>query len=357
MIYHDNPQVEESDFLDLLEKSKQSIITRLRYNPVESSKLSGDAFELLTYEEMCKNAISTPFEGRLIHTADREFPDIVAAGYYGIEVKATKKDGWTSIGNSVLESSRISTVKRIYILFGKLGGTPDVMCRRYEDCLRGIAVTHYPRYQIDMNLADGNSIFDLMNVSYDTMRNDDNPVKYVRNYYKTQMSEGDALWWIDDGDDSVPELSPVIKNYSSLDTEVRDGIKADLFILYPEILSNSSNKYKNVPAHLASRYGVVCPNVRDIFTAGGRVPMKDADGNEFTVPQVVGELIRLAPLIERKLQSQSMEELTNSWGHYVNETLDAEQAWMYEINRHAVSLELEVKLSSLYKDSLAKISR
>lgn len=351
MIYHSDPNTLESKFIEFLEISRRSVVNRLRYSTEDVSRMTGDVFERLVYEEMCIQAAGTIFENQLVHTADREFPDIIAAGFYGIEVKATKKDAWTSIGNSVLESSRISTVERIYILFGKLGGVPDVMCRKYEDCLRGIAVTHYPRYQIDMKLADGQSIFDHMNISYDTMRTDRNPVKHVRNYYKSQMSEGDALWWIDDGDDSVPQLSPVIRNYASLDSKTRDGIKADLFILYPEILSNSSSKYRNIPAYLASRYGVVCPNVRDIFTAGGQVTMRDDTGGDFKVPQIVAELVRLAPLIERKLSNQSRAELMNSWGSYVNERDEVKTAWIYEASRHSAHFGLPVSLSELYRNA------
>lgn len=356
MIYHNDPQIPEDDFLEFLELSRRAIVDKLRDGTEDVSRMSGDAFELLVFNEMCSLSEGTHFQGELIHTADREFPDIVAAGYYGIEVKATKKDGWTSIGNSVLESSRITSVEKIYILFGKLGGVPDVIYRGYEECMRGIAVTHYPRYQIDMKLVSGQSIFDHMNVSYDTMRSDKNPVRYVRNFYKSQMSEGDALWWIDDGDDSVPELSPVIRNYSSLDSDTRDGIKAELFILHPEILSNSSNKYKNVPAYLASRYGVVCANVRDIFTAGGQVILQNVDGAEFRAPQIVGELLRLAPLIDIKILQKTAVELSNSWGHHVNDSQSSKELWLSEIDRHSSTLGLDARISDLYERAVGSIA-
>lgn len=352
MIYHRNPQILEPEFLKFLELSRSAIVDKLRYSPGDVSRISGDAFELLVFNEMCIIAKDTSFQDKLVHTADREFPDIVAAGCYGVEVKATKKDAWTSIGNSVLESSRVSSVEKIYILFGKLGGVPDVICRKYEECMRGIAVTHYPRYQIDMKLPEGQSIFDHMGVTYTTMRNDKNPVRHVRSFYKSQMSEGDALWWIDDGDESAPELSPVIRNYSSLDSSTRDSIKAELFILYPEILSNSSNKYRHVPAYLASRYGVVCSNVRDIFTAGGKVTLSDQSGGTFRAPQVVGELLRLAPLIEEKIAQKTAEELTNNWGHHVNDKMSVKDLWLSEIDKHSASIGLTPHLSTLYLSTI-----
>lgn len=340
--------------MNFLEESRKAIVERLQYAEHEPSKMSGDAFEFLVFEEMRKLAIGGAFEGHIVHTEDREFPDIVASGYYGIEVKATKKDGWTSIGNSVLESSRIKNVGRIFILFGKLGGTPDVKCRKYEDCLKGIAVTHYPRYQIDMNLPAGHSIFDRMQITYDAMRSDDNPIRHVRRYYRSQMSEGDALWWIDDGKNTVPELSPVIRNYASLDSSTKDEIKADIFILHPEILSNSSVKYRDVPAYLASVHGVVCSNVRDIFTAGGRVAMKDERGNEFRVPQIVSELLRLAPLIEKKLAARSKPEISYGDENYVNDHNGARRTWLYEANKYSAHMDLPVRLSEIYSSKFNK---
>ena len=108
------------------------------------------------------------------------FPDIQAAGHFGVEVKSTKSDSWTSTGSSIVESTRIPDVSRIYMLFAKLGGnTPEFRCRPYEQCLSNIAVTHSPRYLIDMNLADNGekSIFEKMEMDYDTFRLGDG--KYI----------------------------------------------------------------------------------------------------------------------------------------------------------------------------------
>ncbi len=176
MIYVDNPTIERREIERLLLATKNSTLSSVdQYGHPE--RISGNEFEEIVYENARSCARATKLDGEIIHTADREFPDIIAADYYGIEVKATKKDDWTSIGNSVLESSRISSVEKIYLFFGKLGGNPDIKYRDYEACLKGISVTHYPRYQIDMNLPNGDSIFDKMNIPYDDLRHMNNPIK------------------------------------------------------------------------------------------------------------------------------------------------------------------------------------
>src|SRR5579863_5172717 len=52
------------------------------------------------------------------------FPDI-PLGEYGIEVKVVNADSWRSVANSVFEGTRESGVEHIYVMFGKMGGTPE----------------------------------------------------------------------------------------------------------------------------------------------------------------------------------------------------------------------------------------
>src|ERR1017187_6629158 len=61
------------------------------------------------------------------------FPDIVL-GQFGVEVKFTTNDTWRSVANSVFESFRSKDVKHIYVVFGKMGGAPEVRWGRYEEC-------------------------------------------------------------------------------------------------------------------------------------------------------------------------------------------------------------------------------
>lgn len=331
MIYVKNTEITLEEFEKLLSDTKEALLQVFDSYPGPINAISGNEFEDMVYEEAKSCASGTRFEDELVHTADREFPDIVAADYYGIEVKATKKDDWTSIGNSVLESSRIPSVEKIYMFFGKLGGKPDIRYRNYEECLKGISVTHYPRYQIDMNLPEGESIFDKMEVPYDDVRTMDNPIKVIRKYYKTQMNDGDSLWWIDDDGDSIPELSPVIRNFATLPPQKKEEITAAIMAYFPEVFrQHSTGKYEKIPAFLVSQYGVVCPNLRDLFSAGGQVEI-DYDGRKIPVSQVVSKVSGLAKLIQSHIIGKTKEELEDLWGHkIVSQFDDAESAWCKE---------------------------
>lgn len=233
------------------------------------------------------------------------------------------------------------------MFFGKLGGIPDIKIRNYEDCLRGIAVTHYPRYQIDMLMDKENSIFRKMGVEYETIRTSSNPVSSIRKYYKSQLKEGDALWWIGDDVEDMPSLSPIIKNFSSLDKDTQDTLRAEMFVYFPEIFSRNKQKYDQIPAYLASRYGVVSHNVRDIFTAGGQVEIT-YNGARFLVSQIVGNFLHVAPRIRYYLSDKNQEQLFHYWQKDSEDYSTTEEVWLKEIDLHTLHMGLPVKISTLY---------
>ena len=97
------------------------------------------------------------------------FPDIIAGNHYGVEVKSTKEDKWTSLGNSIFEGVSDKEIENIYLMFANLGATPpQFRFRPYQDCLKHIQVTHSPRYIIDMDIADNDekTIFEQMTTSF-----------------------------------------------------------------------------------------------------------------------------------------------------------------------------------------------
>jgi len=95
------------------------------------------------------------------------FPDI-EIGEYGIEVKFTLNDEWRSIANSVLETNRIEEVLHVYLLFGKMGGEPDVKWAEYEKSVMHVRTSHVPRFEVQIDAKE--SLFDIMGVPYDEFR-------------------------------------------------------------------------------------------------------------------------------------------------------------------------------------------
>ena len=244
------------------------------------AKRGGNLLEDDVEHALNVNAKGTAFEGKVKKISGQKFPDIVAARYYGIEVKSTISDHWTTTGSSILESTRLSDVERIYMTFGKLGGTNiEFISRPYEECLYDIAVTHMPRYRIDMKLPIGKTIFDKMGISYDELRQRTDPVKPVADYYTQLLRPGERLWWAGSAENTTGAAIRLFRNIPIHDKNV---YKTYACVNFPEIFSGNYDRYVT---WLASR-SIVDPSVRDQFSAGGQEPMTLSNGNVVKFPGV-----------------------------------------------------------------------
>jgi hypothetical protein len=293
-------------------------------------------------------AKGTPFENTIEKVSGQRFPDIVASKYFGVEVKSTKDDHWTSTGSSILETTRVIGVERIYMTFGKLGGTHILFkSKPYEECLYGIAVTHMPRYLIDMRLKKGETIFDKMGITYDELRNMDNPIAPVSKYYRSQLKPGESLWWAgDSGDESV---SATIRLWKNVSTDEKRRFIAYACANYPEVFGGDYDQYS---LWLTSQ-GIVDSHIRDQFSAGGQEEMNMPDGEKIKFPGVfrrvknnmdyfVHSVAQREPILTETIPAQKMELNSRlfSWVKAVskvsamneNLTMDALSMLFFETN-------------------------
>lgn len=307
MIYIAKTNAEENEFIALLEKSRElMLMSRGRENVTPAH------FETIVFDRMTEAAKGTTFEGTVKQTGVYAFPDIIAKKYFGVEVKMTTSDHWTSTGNSVLESSRIEAVERIYIMFGKFGGKFDVRYRLYQECLPEVSVTHSPRYRINMDLPLGQSIFDKIGVAYDKLRKDPNPIQKIKDYYRKQLKDGEELWWIDQWSEDRP-VSPIIRQFRSLSDKEKESFVAEAMILFPEIFGNSTTKFERAAAYLIAEYNAVSTNMRDHFSAGGKVQLK-VKGKTVLVPKLAGHLFDTAKAIKEKIDEIDAQTIAYYWG-------------------------------------------
>lgn len=197
------------------------------------------------------------------------FPDIVF-GEFGIEVKVTNKDTWRSVANSVFEGTRQRKVKYIYILFGKMGGTPSVQSGRYEDCVIHVRTSHVPRFEVE--IGPKKSLFEKMNVSYEDFSNKtpEEKMKHVREYARQRLKPGERLWWLEDSPDQAHSLPLEVRLYMSLPQEEKRKLRAEAAILCPQIVkpSRTKNKYNDATIYILTYHGILCPQARDLFSAG-----------------------------------------------------------------------------------------
>lgn len=206
-----------------------------------------------------------------MHPPAQAFPDIVL-GDVGIEVKFTESDTWRCIANSVLETNKVHSVKHICVVYCKMGGTPEVRYDDWEKAVMHVRTSHVPRFEIE--IGSKKSLFAIMGISYDDFSalEMSEKMKYIRNYAKGRLKEGEHLWWIDETAEEAEQhaLSLGVRLYTNLTVEEKTKIRAEAVLLSPGILKSGRDrhKYDDVVMFMMTYHGVLCHQVRDLFSAG-----------------------------------------------------------------------------------------
>lgn len=295
----------------MLDNTIQGLDIESKKNQNEYLDLLGNKLENVVAEVMTEKAKGTPFENSIELISGQKFPDIIANKFYGVEVKTTKQNHWTTTGNSVLESTRVDGIERIYMLFGKMINPIEFKCRPYEDCLSDVVVTHSPRYLINMDLQAGQTIFDKLDIPYNTLRNFPNPIKPITDYYRQFLKPGEEVWWLDQEEPKSTEL--IIKLWNNLPAEKRKHYMLKSMILFPEIFSNRPDKFNRLAIWLVNMEGAVCPNVRDIFTAGGKGSFNWKEFNFINVPRIILKMLESIDEIYEMMDLSDSETLKMYW--------------------------------------------
>lgn len=312
MIISENNKASQKLFENLLFRMNNLLNHDATNRPEYYEKRGGNKLEEDVYGAVCECSKGTEFHNTISLVSKQSFPDIVVNKFYGIEVKSTEKDQWKSTGSSILESTRIEGVERIYLTFGKLAKPVEFITKPYEACMSGIAVTHYPRYLINMKLNTGETIFDKMGISYDEMRKMENPAVPVAKYYKKQLKTGETLWWTGEAEEKIV-TPPTLRLWSNLSQQEKENYITKGYVLYPEIFGNSSSKYNRFAVWLALNEGILNTCVRDTFSAGGQVHMTNSKGEKLRFPAVYGRINKYKEYVKEAIETFDNEMLSESW--------------------------------------------
>ena len=197
------------------------------------------------------------------------FPDI-AIGEYGVEVKFTTNATWRSVANSVFETTRNHDVIHIYVIFGKMGGVPEVKWARYADSVIHVRTSHVPRFEVEMDAAS--SLFEKMGITYNefSVLPTEKKMHYIRQYARGRLKEGERLWWLEEKPEQEHSLPIQVRLYMSLNQKDKRRFRAEAALLCPQIVAGSraKKKYDDVAMYLLTYHGVLCPQSRDLFSAG-----------------------------------------------------------------------------------------
>jgi hypothetical protein len=259
-----NPGIsDQRSFEAVLSGIAQRLQAAARKCPFRTAREFEDAVRLASRESFGADAVTPTGNGQW-------FPDI-AIGRFGIEVKFTENQNWRCVANSILESDRRADVEEVYVMYGKMGPPAAVRWRRYESAVMHVRTSHVPRFEIDMDARE--SLFEQVGVTYDDFRRLDmqGKMKIVRAYAKRQIKGTNRrLWWIEDDTGEARDLGPDVRLYTSLSSAEKLALRAEATIVSPRVVQSSRThgKYDDAAMFLLTYHGVLCTQVRDLFSAG-----------------------------------------------------------------------------------------
>ncbi|MHB8779684.1 MAG: restriction endonuclease, partial [Anaerolineales bacterium] len=167
-------------------------------------------------------------------------------------------------------TNRIESVEKIYIVFGKIGGKPEVRWADYEQSVIHVRTSHVPRFEVE--LFASRSLFDLMGITYDEFRrlSMEEKMRHIRTYARSRLNKGERLWWLEDTPDAEHTLPIQARLYTSLSNDEKKRLRAEAVLLCPSIVDSgrSRNKYDDVVLYLLTYHGVIAHQARDLFSAG-----------------------------------------------------------------------------------------
>ena len=247
------------------------------------------------------------------------FPDI-AVGRFGVEVKFSLNDTWRSVANSVLETNRIESVEKVYLVFGKMGGKPEVRWGDYEQSVIHVRTSHVPRFEVE--LFASRSLFQLMGIGYDDFRalKMEDKMHHIRAYARSRLQKGERLWWLEDKPDADHTLPIQARLYTSLTAEEKVRLRAEATLLCPNIVKSGrdTSKYNDVVLYLLTYHGVICHQSRDLFSAGSVANPKNDDAGGIYIE-------RALKLIEAEMVKASLRMEDALFVEYWGESVQPEQ--------------------------------
>lgn len=267
------------------------------------------------------------------------FPDVIIRtpeGNWGIEVKSSKSKNWETLGGSINESTKVSDLNEIYILFGKnIDNRVQVKVKEFSRCVKSVAVTHSPRYLIDMEIDDGQDIFSLLNTTYQNVCSHNQPFDLFKEYFKEKARRSNTKFWFlsDEESERTSETYQELewKFFNQIPVPERLALISEAIILYPfDLFGYLRTIYDNSNLFFLGR-NVISNSMRDNFTAGGqfhvcgyKVPQKYSLLLNEDYLEIIRKLLTTEPTIEMKqvYETDNIQHIRIRWFREITEALE-----------------------------------
>ena len=122
-------------------------------------------------------------------------------------------------------------------------------------------------------------------------------------------------------------------------------------VLFPEIFSNRPDKFNRTSVWLVNSHGVVCPNIRDIFTAGGQGSISWKGKVYHNIPQILIKLTSLLTEIKSIIGELSLEELGLYWKIDISNPY---QSWIDLVMENLTHLKLKINIRAYLTETIIR---
>lgn len=258
--------ISHTDFEHICIKACRILDNRLATNDGNILGHSGTLFEPDVYQALKAACIEIDLPDVAIElVSGKSFPDIIIDRAYGVEVKTTAKGATMLCGNSIYETYNKYNIipSNINLISGDLFNQTAIT-KNYFDSIVSIQVTHSPRFVLDIsNDIPEESVFDSIGMeANDFVLTDRQKKTEIFQKYARKNHPDGSCWYL--------SQSSMITMISSLSKDEYALLVAEGIILFPSMISNNSRtKYDDFAMWMASEKGIISPNIRDIFSAGG----------------------------------------------------------------------------------------
>lgn len=275
-------------FDNLLSLTKEKLESRLG---VSRKKDFWKSFEEDVHAALLESSKDLHIPWKIEYISGHKFPDIVAhineKQALGIEVKtiSTRNKSWKVMGGSIMESTRVPDVSRIHIFCAKQKPF-KIKYKPFEECVENVAVTHSPRYMLDMEASEQDSLFNKLGKTYEEIRQMKNPFDAFKDFIVEQRRTNlkqrkidDDFWWYSPNSKQINSMELEDQKFANkmvglemqfwnqLTKEEQHFLRAYLLTSFPNIIEGN---YNEASKWLLQTQGVINPSFRDTFSAGGR---------------------------------------------------------------------------------------
>lgn len=275
-------------FDKLLSLTKDKLESR---SSISQKKDFWKSFEEDVHTALLESSKDLSIPWKIEYISGHKFPDIVARinkkQALGIEVKtiSTRNNSWKVMGGSIMESTRIPDVSRIHIFCAKQKPF-KIRYKPFEECVENVAVTHSPRYMLDMDTSKQDSLFSKLGKTYEEIRQMKNPFDAFKDFIVKQRKLNlnkrkvdDDFWWyspnynqintieLEDQKFANKMVGLELQFWNQITKDEQHFLRAYLLILFPNIIEGN---YNDASKWLLQTQGIINPSFRDTFSAGGR---------------------------------------------------------------------------------------